>query len=162
MLFDNPEALWAAQNTAIAEAKQAYLAEGWAGVIILEIGEYFPANDYVDTDKENGGKIYVRVGNDGEVTFYVGQLSRKDIKARDIARDAGNAQQKPELTKAMRNYLALHRLAAVRQDLLQRPDMALRLMAAHMVSGSSLWLVLADPQKAAKPETGDSLTANTA
>ena len=81
--FDTPDTFWAAQNTAIVKAKEGYLANGWQEVIILNVGDYFPAYDYVDTSKEDGGKVYVRVANDGEVTFFEGQLSCKEIKARE-------------------------------------------------------------------------------
>lgn len=162
--FDDPETFWALQNVAISEAKAAYLAAGWDEVILLDIGEYFPSYEYVDTAKEEGGKVYVHIAHDGEVTFYEGQLSRKEIKARQKA-DAGetrSANVRPEITKAMGNYLDLHRHAAVRNDLLNQPNIALRLMAAHMIAGSELWDVKADAQKAAKPEIADSLATNTA
>ena len=40
-----------------------------------------------------------------------------------------------ELSKAMQNYLELHRHAAVRVELLQHPGVALRLMVAHAIGG---------------------------
>ena len=49
----------------------------------------------------------------------------------------------------------------MRSDLLDHSSIALRLIAAHMIAGSSLWQVQADPQKAAKPEIEDSLERNT-
>ncbi|MEM1150947.1 MAG: hypothetical protein AAGI03_10360 [Pseudomonadota bacterium] len=83
--FDDPEAFWVAQITAIATRKEAYLADGWTEVIVLEPGTYFPAYDYIDTAKEDGGKVYVTIAHNGEVTFYEGLLSRKDLKARQRA-----------------------------------------------------------------------------
>lgn len=162
--FADVTAFWEAQNAAIAEAKERYLAGGWTDVIILDVGEYFPSYDYVDTGKDNGGKVYVRVGNDGEVTFFEGQLSRKDIKARDKAEEGGATVDtaKPELTKAMQNYLHLHRHAAVRADLLSHQGIALRLAVAQMIAGSELWAVQADPQKAASEAIGESLSTNKA
>ncbi|MBM1556229.1 ParB/RepB/Spo0J family partition protein [Sulfitobacter mediterraneus] len=163
--FDNPERFWEARNVAIAEAKTRYLTEGWSDVIVLDVGEYFPAYDYVDTAKDDGGKVYVRIAEDGEVTFYEGQLSRKDIKARDKANDTPDtdvAPQKPELTKAMQNYLDLHRHSATRTKLLSHQGVALRLAVAQIIAGSDLWAVKADPQKAANESIAESLTANTA
>lgn len=163
--FDNADAFWESQNVAIAEAKERYLADGWADVIVLDVGEYFPAYDYVDTAKVNGGKVYVKVAQDGEVTFYEGQLSRKDIKARDKANDTPDATvapQKPELTKAMQNYLDLHRHSAVRAELLSHQGVALRLAVAQIIAGSDLWAVKADPQRAANESIEDSLKANMA
>ncbi|MEP5730825.1 MAG: hypothetical protein ABJL67_15815 [Sulfitobacter sp.] len=163
--FDNPDLFWEAQNTAIAEAKEAYLVDGWSEVIILDVGEYFPAYEYVGTAKDNGGKVYVRIAEDGEVTFYEGQLSRKDIKARNKANespDASETPQKPELTKAMQNYLDLHRHSAVRTELLSHQGLALRLAVAQIIAGSNLWAVKADPQKVATDAIADSLTTNKA
>lgn len=125
------------------------------------IGEPFPTYQYVDTAKEDGGKIYVKIANDGEVTFYEGLLSRKEIKARDQA-DAGNAGTpvKPEITKAMQDYLALHRHMAVRADVLKDSGVALRLIAAHMIAGSGLWKVSAEPQRCDRVATRQSLATS--
>ncbi|MGJ8627313.1 MAG: hypothetical protein ACSHXB_10170 [Sulfitobacter sp.] len=163
--FDNADSFWDAQNIAIAEAKEHYLADGWADVIVLDVGGYFASYEHVDTAKDNGGKVYVKVAQDGEVTFYEGQLSQKDIKARDKAKgdlDAPITSQKPELTKAMQNYLDLHRHSAVRTELLSHHGVALRVAVAQMIAGSDLWSVQADPQKAANEAIADSLTENKA
>jgi len=161
--FDNPEEFWRLQNAAIAKARQDYLNDGWADVVILEVGEYFPAYEYIDTAKEDGGKVYVKVATDGEVTFYEGQLSRKEVKARDKAKENGEtaAPSRPELTKAMQNYLSLHRHAAVQASLLSHQGVALRLAVAQIIAGSELWAVQADPQKASNEDIADSLTRNT-
>jgi len=163
--FDNAEVFWEAQNTAIAKATESFQADGWADIVVLDVGEHFPSYEYLDTAKENGGKVYVQLGQNGEVTFFEGQLSRKDIKARDKAKgnpDASDAPQKPELTKAMQNYLDLHRHSAVRTELLSHQDVALRLAVAQIIAGSDLWSVKADPQRAVKEEIADSLTGNKA
>lgn len=159
--FDDAEHFWATQNIAIAEAKEAYLADGWSEVIVLDMGEYFPSYDYVDTAKEDGGKVYIAMSHNGEVTAYEGQLSRKDIKARDKAKTGEPAQpSKPEITKAMQNYLGLHRHASVRSDVLGNSDIALRLIAAHLLAGSDLWMVRAEPQRADKDIITESLAVN--
>ncbi|MGC3939526.1 ParB/RepB/Spo0J family partition protein [Roseobacter sp. EG26] len=160
--FGDSEAFWALQNTAIAAAKDAYLADGWSDVIVLELGEYFPSWDYVDTAKSEGGKIYVQIAHDGEVTFHEGQLSLTAIKARD--RQTGDAPKiaKPELTQAMQNYLGLHKHAAVRQNLIAQQGLVLRLAMAQIIAGSDLWQCQADPQKVAKDATGESLAQNPA
>ncbi|UWQ31633.1 ParB/RepB/Spo0J family partition protein [Leisingera sp. M527] len=160
--FDDPEQFWALQNAAIAQARQAYLGDGWEDVILLDIGEYFPAYDYVDTPKERGGKVYVRISESGEVTFFEGQLSRKEIKRREKAAfgETEQTSQRPEITKAMQNYLSLHRHSAVRAELLQHPAIALRLAVAQIIAGSELWSVQADPQKANSDRISESLSAN--
>ncbi|WP_282060597.1 hypothetical protein [Roseobacter litoralis] len=68
----------------------------------------------------------------------------------------------PELSKPLRNYVDLHRHAAVRADLLQNPDIALRLMLAHVIAGSSLWSVEPEQQRASKEATADSIAASPA
>ncbi len=132
-------------------------------MIILDIGAYFPSYEYVDTAKKDGGKVYIAVSHNGEVTPYEGQLSRKDVKARDKAKTGEPANSsKPEITKAMQNYLGLHRHASVRSDVLQNSGVALRLIAAHMLAGSDLWMVRAEPQRTDKDAIATSLAANPA
>ena len=157
--FADSPAFWPLESAAIAEAREAYLADGWTEVIVLEVGEYFPSYDYVDTAKEDGGKVYIQIAHNGEVTIYEGQLSRKDIRARERQEAAGTdaSTPKPELTKAMQTYLALHRHAAVRADVLDNAGVALRLIAAHMIAGSGLWKIRPEPQKADKTATAESL-----
>ena len=159
--FDDIAKFWELQNTAIAKTKDVYLADGWQDVIVLDVGDHFASYEYVDTAKEEGGKVYVRVSNDGEVTFYEGQLSRKESKAK-LNADIGEVTTtpKPELTKAMQNYLGLHRHSAVRVELLNHSGIALRLGVAQMIAGSELWTIHADPQKANSDAIDDSLAGN--
>lgn len=80
--FDDIAKFWELQNTAIANARDIYLAKGWQDVYVLDVGAYFPSYEYVDTAKENGGKVYVRIVVNGEVAFYEGQLSGKEAQAK--------------------------------------------------------------------------------
>jgi ParB family chromosome partitioning protein len=68
----------------------------------------------------------------------------------------------PELTKAAENYLALHRHAIVRAELLSRPGIALRLTVAHIIAGSPLWSVRPGPQRADKETIAESVAAGRA
>ena len=166
--FDSAEEFWALQNTAIAKLKEDYLANGWGEVIVLDIGEHFPSWEYVDTANDNGGKVYIVIARNGEVTPYEGQLSRKDIKARDKATQSGEGMEaeaaslRPELTKPMQNYLDLHRHSAVRAELLNHSQIALRLIAAQAIAGSDTFAVRADPQKAERKDIAESVASNTA
>ncbi|MDJ0683503.1 MAG: ParB/RepB/Spo0J family partition protein [Alphaproteobacteria bacterium] len=163
--FDDAEAFWALQSSAIAEAAARYRAEGWTDVIVLDIGEPWFAYEHVDTAKEDGGKVFIRPTRNGEVLFYEGQLHRKEARKRQAAADTASEPSppsKPEITHAMQNYLALHRHAAVRAALLGRRGLALRLAVAQIIAGSGLWTVCADPQKAQSPAIGESLAANKA
>ncbi len=162
--FGNAEKFWELQNTAIADAKEKYLAESWEDVTILDVGEYFPSYEYVDTAKEDGGKIFIVIANSGEVTFYEGQLLRKELEAK---RKSASGEQIPttpkaELTKAMHNYLDLHRHASVRAELLNHQGIALRLAVAQVIAGAELWQIHADPQKANSDAIKQSLTTNKA
>ena len=158
---------WEAQNTAIAQAKEVYLAQGWNAVVMLDIGDYFPVYEYVDTAKEDGGNVYIQIARDGEVTFYEGQLSKKAVKAKQRAEQGGDtdgtpAKVKAEITQPMQNYLHLHRHSAVRAELLNHGGIALRLAVAQIIAGSALWEINADPQKSSNDAIRDSLSANPA
>ncbi len=162
--FGNAEKFWELQNTAIADAKEKYLAEGWEDVTILDVGEYFPSYEYVDTAKEDGGKIFIVITNSGEVTFYEGQLLRKELEAKrkSASGEEVSVTPKAELTKAMQNYLDLHRHSSVRAELLNHQGIALRLAVAQVIAGSDLWQIYADPQKANSDVIKQSLTTNKA
>jgi len=163
--FSDPDEFWLLQNQAIAKAKEDYLNDGWSDVIVLDVGAYFPAYDYVDTSKKDGGNIYISVSNDGALTCYEGQLSRTEAKKKLKAQAGANDEEKaekPELTKAMQNYLDLHRHAAVRLELLDHQGTALRLAVAQIIAGSQLWQVDADPQKANTDAIAASLDENKA
>lgn len=128
----------------------------------MEVGGYFATWEHRDTDRAEGGKVFITVSTQGEVTFHEGYVTNAEAKRRETPETGETQQLKPELTKAAQNYVDLHRHAAVRADMLGRADLALRVLAAHMLAGSSLWSVERDPQKTAKPEIADSLAASPA
>jgi ParB family chromosome partitioning protein len=155
--FADAEAFWTLQNTAIAEAVEALKAEGWSDVILMDRGNWFANWDHRSCTKEDGGKVFVTTTHQGEVTFHKGYITNAEAKRREKAEAA--PAEKPELTKAAQTYVDLHRHAALRADMLGQPGLALRLIAAHMIAGSSLWTVEREPQKAEKPEVAESLAA---
>jgi len=163
--FADPQKFWTLQIAAIEAKRQAYLAEGWTKVEVLETGNRFYQWDHEKTSKKKGGAVFITVSEGGEVEAHEGFVSRAEARKRD-KKDKGEAQEaksaKPELTAPMQNYIELHRLAAVRLKLLDHPQIALRLVLAHMIAGSSLWQVKPDPQKAMKPEIGASVAASPA
>ena len=163
--FDDAAKFWELQNTAIAELKQRYLDDGWQEVVILDVGDRFLLWEHAEVPKTKGGRIYVRVAHDGEVTCHEGYLTRKEADRKQRAEAGTEAQTtapKAEITKTMQNYLDLHRHAAVRLELLKHPGVALRLAIAQMIAGSNLWDVRADGQRADSEAIGESLKANTA
>ncbi|MFN0190980.1 MAG: ParB/RepB/Spo0J family partition protein [Aestuariivirga sp.] len=154
--FANPDTFWPLQNEAIAKLKASYEANGWTRVEVMEQGQRFHDWDYERATKKAGGAVYIAVSERGEVEAHEGYLTRAETRKREAKAngkpDADVKAGKPELTKPMQNYFALHRHAAVRLELLNHPQLALRLAVAHMIAGSSLWQVKPDPQRADKPE----------
>lgn len=154
--FAKPDTFWTLQNEAIAKLKVSFEGKGWTRVEVMEQGQRFHEWDYEKTSKKKGGAVFISVSDRGEVEAHEGYLSRAESRKRE-AKGKGTPDKeakpdKPELTKPMQNYFSLHRHAAVRLELLNHPHLALRLAVAHMITGSRLWLVRPDPQRADKPE----------
>lgn len=162
--FDDAEAFWSLQSAAIAKAKDAYLADGWQEVTILDKGEHWSKWEHENATIKDGGRVYVHIRSNGEVTFHEGYITSKEARKRQQALEAGEdaPTQRPELTKAMQNYLALHRHAAVRVELLSNQGLALRVATAQIIAGSEHWSVQADPQKANSEAIAQSLPNNLA
>ncbi|WP_150290007.1 ParB/RepB/Spo0J family partition protein [Sphingobium estronivorans] len=156
--FADADAFWTAQNEAIEARRAAYLEEGWSDVVIVPASDHFHSWEYEKAGKRKGGRVYVDVRSNGEVTFHEGYLSAKE--ARRAARGDGPEPAKlarPEITSTMQTYLDLHRHAAVRAALLGHPGIALRLMVAHAIGGSHLWRVSAEPQMTRNDEVRESI-----
>ena len=164
--FANPDTFWPLQLEAIAKLKASFETHGWPRVEVMEPDQRFNEWDYEKTAKKKGGAVFISVSDRGEVEAHEGYLSRAEArKAEAKSNGTANPQaksEKPELTKPMQNYVELHRLAAVRLELLNHPQIALRLVLAHMIVGSNLWMVKPEPMKAVKPEIGASVAANPA
>jgi ParB family chromosome partitioning protein len=153
--FDDAEKFWKLQTAVIVERQAAYLKAGWSDVIIMDIGRHFSQYDKVKRAKIEGGKVYISCAANGEVECHEGWLDEKEArridKALAKARAGDQAEpvaQKPELTKAAIRYLELHRHNAVRNELLQKPQIALRLIAASAIAGAGLWDVRPENQSA--------------
>jgi ParB family chromosome partitioning protein len=146
--FGDPQAFWAAQNAAVETRREAFLAEGWTDVVVVEPSEHFHSWEYEETAKRKGGKVYIDVRGTGEVTFHEGYLSRNEARKREKAGEQGSVTKvaRPEISSTMQTYIDLHRHSAVRADLLNHASVALRLMVAHAIVGSHLWRVSADPR----------------
>ena len=164
--FADAESFWSLQNQAIAAKRDAYLANGWSDVVILEPGEAFRAWEHEKTSKKKSGHVFVAVSPRGEVQFREGYLSVKETKRarRDEATDDAEpvASERPEVSSALQNYIDLHRHAAARLALLDAPQVALRLMIAQAICGSPLWQVKAEPQSAKSKAIAESLAASPA
>lgn len=152
--FADADLFWALQNRAIAAKREALVKGGWSEVTVLEIGQHFAAHEHVKVPKKKGGKVFITVSHDGTVDIFEGFLSQKE--ARKLAKTAereGNgkadmpASPRPLMSKAMENYLDLHRHALARLALVAAPQVAWRLAVAHLVAPSGNWKVEADAQE---------------
>ena len=163
--FGNAQGFWALQDTVIATKREEFLAQGWPRVEIMPRGSRFYVWEHQKTAKRKGGAVFIAVSERGEVEIHEGYLSRDEARKPE-KKEKGGAEltkdAKPELTKPMQNYVELHRLAAIRLEVLNHPQIALRLVLAHMIVGSTLWMVKPEPMKSAKPDIGASVAANPA
>lgn len=140
--FADASAFWAAQNAAIDAKRDAYLAQGWGGVVILPPSEHFASWEHDKCAKRKGGRVYIDVRGSGEVTIHEGYLSRRDAKRAERAdQPAAEKAKRPEITSGLQTYVDMHRRAAVAATLTDHPGVALRLMLAFTMAGSPLWNV---------------------
>lgn len=147
--FDNPDRFWELQNQAIADLRQRYLDDGWCDVVILNVGAYFRSYEMVARGKKQGGRVYIACAANGEVACHEGYITEKEVKREDRAKAKANGEPLPaksELTKAAMRYCDLHRHNAVRVELLAAPQLALRLLAAHLIAQPGLWDVSPENQ----------------
>jgi len=154
--FASIKDFWPLQDEAIAAKRDAYLAAGWPDVVVLDRGQQFEYWNMAKAGKKAGGRVYIAVAGSGEVTIHEGYLTHKEAakakavkgKAKDeVAEAKAPAKPKSPITSGMRNYLDLHRHAAVRLALLANPNAALRLLIAHSIAASGNWSVKPDRQR---------------
>jgi ParB family transcriptional regulator, chromosome partitioning protein len=168
--FADTAQFWDLQNKAIAEARERYLANGWA-VEVLEIGKLFHEWEHQKIAKKKGGRVYIATSHQGDVSVYEGYLPAKE--ARRLAKKKGKetkpettatgvAPAHPAMTQALQNYLELHRHAVVRLALVAHPGTAFRLMVAHAIAASGHWRVAAEPQTAKSEAIAASLKQSAA
>lgn len=146
--FADMDAFWTAQNAAIEARRADYLDAGWSDVVIVPVAEHFSTWEHEKAAKCKGGRVYIDVRPSGEVTFHEGYVTAKEARrlAKGESLEAATKPARPELTATLTSYVDLHRHAAVRAALTQHSGVALRLMVAHVIAGSPLWTVRAEPQ----------------
>lgn len=154
--FADPELFWALQRQAIEAKREAWLEDGWSGVELIEAPSYFRTWEYERRGKSRQGRIYMVLSQRGEVEVHEGFLPRREANRQERS-DGGTPAERPEFTTALRNYLDLHRHAAVRARLVAFPEIACRLILAHAISAAGLWNVRADPQSALGNAIADSV-----
>ena len=169
-VFQDADMFWEQQNAAIAARRDTYLEAGWSEVVILEKGQTFQNWQFEKTTKKNGGKVFIGVSHRGEVTFHEGYLSRQEARKKGKVRteESGESEAKAppaptsEVTAALQSYIDLHRHVTVRAALLDKPGVAIRLLAVHALCGSRLWSVKPEPQRTGRNETDASVAASPA
>lgn len=162
--FADPDQFWTAQNAAIEARKVDYLAAGWPDVVIVPPGQRFDGWEHEKAAKRKGGRVYIDVRDTGEVTFHEGYLTRKEARraASGEPSDPAAKPARPEVTSTMQTYIDLHRHAATRAALSCSPHVALRLMVAHAIAGSSLWTVHVEPQATSSDAVRESVETSRA
>lgn len=137
---------------------------------MLDRGQSFDHWNFAKAGKKAGGRVYIAVANTGEATFHEGYRTHKEAAKAKAAKGKGKgdneaeapAKPKSPITSGMRNYLDLHRHAAVRLALLANPNAALRLLIAHAIAASGNWSVKPDRQRTEGQAIAASLAASPA
>ena len=169
--FASIKDFWPLQDEAIAAKRDAYLAAGWPDVVVLDRGQQFEYWNMAKAGKKAGGRVYIAVAGSGEVTVHEGYLTHKEAAKAKAAKGKAKgedaeakapAKAKSPITSGMRNYLDLHRHAAVRLALLANPNAALRLLIAHAIAASGNWSVKPDRQRTEGEAIAASLAASPA
>jgi len=157
--FADADAFWTAQNAAIEAKRADYLDAGWSDAVIVPPSDHFQSWEYERAAKRKGGRVYIDVRSSGEVTVHEGYVTRKEARRIERGEAPGTGQKpaRPEVTSTMQTYIDLHRHAAVRAALTGHPKVALRLLVAHVVTGSHLFRVTPEPQTTRNDEVRESV-----
>lgn len=145
--FADGVTFWTAQTAALEAKAESYREAGWSEVIVLPTGEAFQCWQHEHCAKRKGGKVFIAVGSRGDVAIHEGYISTKEARKRERG-EAAAKPIRPEISAPILNYIDLHRHAAVRAEVAGHPSLALRLMVAHAITGSSLWNVRIEAQRA--------------
>ena len=163
--FTDPEEFWRLQNAAIADERDQLLAAGWSEVQIVAPDQRFQSWDYAPASKAKGGAVFIDVEPDGQVTVHKGFLPKAQARrGRPVTDERGahgcrRTAPRPEMSAPLANYVDLIRHSAVRLAIADAPQIALRLMLAHVIGGGRLWQVDAEPQRPSNPAIGEAIAA---
>ncbi len=166
-VFASADAFWEAQSRAISERIDACREKGWRDVTVMERGAFFHSWDYEKRPRTKGGRVFVEIRHDGTVTFHEGYVTAAEARKLKTAgagdaKKAGPAPVRPEMSAPVADYVALHRHAAARAELVARPGVALRMMIAHALAGSALWQLRPHQCRTGKEATRESVEASAA
>ena len=166
--FTNSAKFWEHQNKAIAakveQFKQRWLAAKSLSWMPENIGHPMTRSSAV---RSKVAKSMSHVPPMAKSIFMKAGWMKNRPRGRkpSAAKEDGSFEpsERPELTKAAQDYFERHRHGAVRVELLQHPDIALRLMVAHVLCGSSLWKVEPEnPVSGSNEQINDSISASKA
>lgn len=165
-VFADAETFWKHQSAAVARAVETFVEKGWKDVQVLERGAYFAGWEHEKRARTKSGKVFIEIRHDGTVTTHEGYVTRTEARRLEKAkagRDTNTDQPvKPELSGPLAEYALLHRHGAARAALLQHPRIALRLMLANIMGGSTTYDVRRHGYVAKKEATEASLVASRA
>ena len=153
------------QNAAIADERDRLLAAGWSEVHIVAPDQRFQSWDYAPASKAKGGAVFIDVEPDGQVTVHKDFLPNAQTRrvrhasAEADHTDASVPTPRPEMSAPLANFVDLVRHSAVRLAVADAPEIALRLMLAHVIGGGRLWQVEAEPQRPANQAIGQAIAA---
>ncbi|NQY97510.1 MAG: ParB/RepB/Spo0J family partition protein [Henriciella sp.] len=163
-VFADPEAFWQAQSTAISAKIEAYREAGWSDVHVLERGRYFQSWEHEHCARTKGGHVFVELRHNGEVVFHEAFVTKAEAKRREKTSDSASKTGSiaSEMSGPTLTYISRHRHGAAAASLLEAPAIALRLMVAHALAGSSLWDVRPQPDNVKKETSAESLNTSRA
>ncbi|ESW63570.1 hypothetical protein NKK52_31415 [Mesorhizobium sp. C277A] len=158
--FADADLFWQKQNEAIATKRDTYLNEGWSEVVRWNRASISTHG----TTRRPRRRRAARSSSLSRIAVR-SSVTRAGCHAKEArrAREGGEQEEtaaklpRPEVTGPMHNYIDLHRHAAVRAAMLDHPAVALRLVVAHAITGSGLWQVRPEPQRAANETVTASL-----
>ncbi len=155
-VFADAEKFWTHQDAAIEAEREKLLSSGWSKVTVLTRGEFFHSWEYDQLPKKQGGEVFVEVRHSGEVAFIKGYAPRR----KKSAAKENKSTERPECSAPLENYVDLHRHAAARVVLLKHQQIALRLLAAHLIAGAPNIRCQPDRQATRKEITAASVAAS--
>ncbi len=141
------------------------LSAGWSEVHIVAPDQRFQSWDYAAASKAKGGAVFIDVETDGQVTVHKGFLHKTQARRGRPASDKGEHAEaaapapRPEMSAPLANFVDLVRHSAVRLAIADAPEIALRLMLAHVIGGGRWWQVESEPQRPSHPAIGQAIAA---
>ena len=100
--------------------------------------------------------MFITVSHRGDVAIHEGYISLREARRQETG-EAGEKPSRPEVTGPIQNYIDLHRHAVVRSKVAGKPMLALRLVLAHAISGSTLWNIRIESQRAVTDAIAESV-----